>query len=368
MNTQRRGAARHVVSIANARLEQYDAILDVRSPSEYAQDHLPGAVSLPVLDDEERARVGYLYKQVSPFEARRLGAVLVARNISRHLEERLSTHGREWRPLAYCWRGGKRSAALVHILREIGWDAQVLEGGYRAYRRQVVEQLADLPPKFRLRVVQGATGSGKSRFLAALKASGQQVLDLEQLAAHRGSVLGDLPGQPQPTQKRFESLLLAALARLDPALPVYLEGESRKIGQVQVPERLIECMRASDCIVLDTALETRVGLLLDEYRHFFDDPAALEAQLGHLSALHGREVIEDWKEMVRARDWSNLVARLLVEHYDPAYRKSAARNFARLADAPRLRVDSAQFESFAAAAEQLLHKEPVARNAASVTA
>jgi tRNA 2-selenouridine synthase len=216
-------------------LTSFDDLIDARSPSEYHEDHLPGAISLPVLDDEERARVGTLYKQDSPFAARRLGAALVSRNIARHLETALAGKPRAWRPLVYCWRGGKRSGALAHVLREVGWAARTLEGGYRAYRRWVVAELAAQPARFAYRVVHGATGSGKSRLLRALARAGAQVLDLEALAAHRGSVLGGLPGEPQPSQKRFESRLYAALAALDPGRPVYVEGESRKIGQLQVP-------------------------------------------------------------------------------------------------------------------------------------
>ena len=243
------------------------------------EDHIPGALSCPVLDDEERARVGTLYKQVSPFQARKLGAALVARNIARHLETEFADRDRDWRPLVYCWRGGKRSGAMAHVLREVGWHAKTLEGGYKSYRRRVVERLAALPAALSFRVVHGATGSGKSRLLRALAAAGAQVLDLEELAAHRGSVLGDLPDRPQPSPKWFESLLLERLAAFDPARPVFVEGESRKIGQVQVPEALIETMRAAECVLLEAGTDTRVALLMDEYRHFFADRAALEAQL-----------------------------------------------------------------------------------------
>lgn len=334
-------------------LTDFDAVLDARSPAEFAEDHIPGAVNCPVLDDTERAHVGTLYKQVSSFEAKRVGAALVSKNIARHLESTLAGKERAWRPLVYCWRGGKRSGALAHVLREVGWDARTLEGGYKAYRRFVVERLAEVPAKFRFKVVHGVTGSGKSRLLAALADAGEQVLDLEVLAAHRGSVLGGLPDAPQPAQKMFESRLLDALSRLDHAQTVYVEGESRKIGQLQVPEALIERMRASECLLLDAALETRVALLMDEYRHFFADTAALGAQLDCLAELHGRERIEGWKRLAAEDRWSELVARLLEEHYDPAYKRSAARNFPRLAEAEVLRVPSADQAAFARLARRM---------------
>jgi len=346
-------AGSYSVAMQASVLVGYDAIIDARSPAEYAEDHLPGAISLPVLDDAERAGVGTMYKQASPFAARRLGAALVARNIARHLLEALARFPREWRPLVYCWRGGKRSAAFVHVLREVGWNAHALEGGYKAYRRFVVDELARLPDEFGFRVIHGATGSGKSRLLRALAQAGAQVLDLEALAAHRGSVLGDLPGRPQPSQKAFETLLRARLAGLEPSRPVYVEGESRKIGQLQVPEPLIERMRASECLLLEADAATRVALLMEEYRHFFADPAALCAQLDCLAPLHGRERIAEWKALAGRGDWDALVARLLEEHYDPAYRRSAQRNFARLPRARVLRLAHPGAEAFAALAAGL---------------
>jgi tRNA 2-selenouridine synthase len=334
----------------------FDAVLDARSPAEFAEDHIPGAQSFPVLSNEERARVGTIYKQESPFAAKKLGAALVARNIARHVETAFIDKPRTWRPLVYCWRGGKRSGAFAHILREIGWDAKTLEGGYKAYRRHVVERLAELPARLRFRVVHGVTGSGKSRLLAALAAAGAQVLDLEDLAAHRGSVLGNLPGRPQPSQKMFESLLLKELSAFDVRREIFVEGESKKIGQLQVPDALIARMRACECVLLDTAGDARVALLLDEYRHFFADPATLHAQLDCLAGLHGRERVEEWKALAASGRWAELVERLLAEHYDPAYRRSAARNFPRLADAPRVRVGSHEPAAFEAAARELVQR------------
>jgi tRNA 2-selenouridine synthase len=262
--------------------------------------------------------------------------------------------GRGWRPLVYCWRGGKRSAAMAHILREVGWDAQTLAGGYRGYRRWVVGRLQELPSRFEWQVIHGPTGSGKSRFLGALRRAGAQVLDLEDLAAHRGSVLGNLPDRPQPSQKWFESQLLHALSALEPARTVFVEGESKKIGQLQVPEALIGAMRASPCIVLDTALEARVSLLIDEYRHFVEDRVALEAQLDCLVALHGRQRIARWKALAAQGAWREFVTVLLEEHYDPAYRRSSLHNFAHLPQAARVAIGSADAAAFDAAAHALI--------------
>ena len=334
------------VAVDAEALRSFDTVIDTRSPAEFAEDHVPGAISCPVLDNVERARVGTLYKQVSPFDAKKLGAALVAKNISFHLQGTFREKPRTWRPLIYCWRGGKRSGAMGHILREIGWDAKTLEGGYKAYRRYVVESLTALPARFTFRVIHGVTGSGKSRLLGALRTAGAQVLDLEDLAAHRGSVLGNLPGRPQPSQKMFESLLLQSLLSFDAAREIFIEGESRKIGQLQIPEALIGRMRASECVQLETGLETRVALLLDEYRHFFTDLAALDAQLDCLVGLHGRERIGEWKALAAAGQWQPLVARLLEEHYDPAYRRSAPNNFPRLAQARAFALAGAEQSAF----------------------
>jgi tRNA 2-selenouridine synthase len=331
--------------------KRFDTIIDARSPAEYAEDHIPGAVSAPVLDDDERAEVGTLYKQVSPFDAKKTGAALVAKNVSRHIDELFKGKDKSWRPLVYCWRGGKRSGAMAHILREIGWQAETLEGGYKAYRRFVVSELQSLPGKFNFHVIHGPTGSGKSRLLGALQRAGAQVLDLEELAAHRGSVLGNLPDRPQPSQKMFESLLLQELSELETSKPVYVEGESKKIGQLQVPDALMERMRASPCVVLDTPTEVRVDLLLAEYEHFLSDRAALEKQLDCLIALHGRERIAEWKAIA---DWRELVRRLLVEHYDPAYRRSSHKNFTHLAHAHTVQIAGADDAAFSAAAASLL--------------
>jgi tRNA 2-selenouridine synthase len=340
--------------------KRFDAIIDVRSPAEYAEDHIPGAISAPVLDDAERAEVGTLYKRVSPFDAKKAGASLISRNIGRHIEGIFRGKDKTWHPLVYCWRGGKRSAAMAHVMREIGWHAETLEGGYKAYRRFVVSQLQALPAGLDFVVIHGPTGSGKSRLLGALERAGAQVLDLEALAAHRGSVLGNLPGCPQPAQKMFESLLLQQLSTLQPRKPVYVEGESKKIGELQVPEALMTRMRASPCVVLETGVATRVDLLLDEYRHFVADRATLDKQLDCLVALHGREEIAAWKSLAARGAWRDFVARLLIEHYDPAYGRSSMRNFTQLPCATPVTIARADDDAFAAAARSLLERTPAA--------
>ena len=306
------------------------------------------------LDDAERAEIGTLYKQASPFESKRRGAALVARNIARHLEASFAAKDRAWRPLVYCWRGGKRSGAMVHMLREVGWQAAQLDGGYKAYRREVVERLETLPDELRFLVLCGETGSAKTRLLEALGREGAQVLDLEELAQHRGSVLGNLPASPQPAQKMFDTRVWDALRRFDPAHPVFVEAESKKIGQLQVPEGLIQRMRAAECIRVDSPATERVKFLIDEYRHFLVDPVALKAQLDCLAGVHGKDTIAAWKSFVDRGAWPELVGDLLANHYDPAYQRSTRKNFPRLADARILGIASLAPEAIQASARALL--------------
>jgi tRNA 2-selenouridine synthase len=347
---------RSVVACADAlaQLGRFDAVIDVRSPSEFAEDHIPGALNCPVLDDDERAAVGTMHRQRSAFHARRFGAALVARNIATHIETRFADNGPAWRPLVYCWRGGQRSAAMTQVLGSVGWHARRLEGGYRAFRRHVIEALSMLPRRFRFCVICGATGSGKSRLLRELRHAGGQVLDLESLAQHRGSVLGHLPAQPQPSQKLFETRIWWTLKALDSSRFVYVESESRKVGNLRVPEELIERMRSSECVLIDMPIGQRIRLLRDEYRHFESAPDLLLAQLRCLAPLHGHACVDAWCEIARSGDWPELVERLLVEHYDPAYQRSIRRNFVRLSEASRLALPTADSDAFAAAARTLL--------------
>jgi tRNA 2-selenouridine synthase len=317
-------------------LDAHPDRLDVRSPSEYADDHLPGAISCPVLDDEERARVGTLHAQSGAFEAKKVGAALVSRRIASILETVAADKPRGWSPLVYCWRGGKRSGSLVHVMNEIGFPAVQLDGGYRTWRRYVVAQLAERPAAFRYRVVCGLTGSGKSRLLAALADEGEQVLDLEALARHRGSLLGDLPGAPQPSQKAFETAILGALAPFDASRPVWVEAESRKIGVLQVPDALLASMRAGSCVSVALDQASRVALLKEEYAHFLADPDGLASRLAHLAPLHGNETLAHWRALGDAGDFDTLVAELLASHYDPTYSRAMTRNYAGFASALRV--------------------------------
>jgi len=339
---------------AIARLGEFSAVIDARSENEYAEDHLPGAVNWPTLNNEERHLVGTIYKQVNPFEARKRGAALAAANIARHIERELLQVPKDWKPLVYCWRGGKRSGSLSLVLDQIGFRVHLVEGGYKAFRTAVLEDLPRLAQRLDYRVVCGPTGSGKTRLLHALAAQGAQVLDLEGLANHRSSVLGLVPGERQPSQKHFDTRVWQALRGFDPARPVYVESESKKVGNVSVPEALILAMRASRCIDLRLSDDERVALLMEDYDWFVKDPEFFCDRLSTLVELRGHAVVTGWQERVRAGRNEEVVRELLVQHYDPMYAASIRRNFTQYAQALAQGVDDRSPASMARAAAELL--------------
>jgi tRNA 2-selenouridine synthase len=343
---------------ALARLADFDTVIDARTEDEYALDHVPGAVNWPTLNNQQRIDIGTLYKHVNPFEAKKRGAALSARNIAAHIEREVIDKPKGWRPLAYCWRGGNRSGALATILGAIGFHVTLIEGGYKAWRAALVDALPALAQSLSYQVVCGPTGSGKTRLLHALAGEGAQVLDLEALASHRSSVLGQIPGQAQPSQKRFDSLVWATLRGFDPARVVYVESESKKVGNVRVHEALIDAMRASPCIDLQLDDVERVALLLEDYDFFVKDPNAFCERLEALTELRGKAVVSGWTEKVRAGRTPEVVLELLTGHYDPMYAQSIARNFAQFAHARPLVLRNRSPEALGNAARTLMASEP----------
>lgn len=297
----------------------FDAVIDVRSPGEFARDHLPGALNLPVLSDDERARVGTLHQQVSSFDARRVGAALVARNAARHIEGPLADKKGGWRPLIYCWRGGQRSRAFALILREVGWPAEVLAGGYKAWRRLVTHRLQDMPVPSPVIVLDGNTGTAKTALLHLLAARGVQVIDLEGLARHRGSLFGALGAQP--AQKAFEGALAMALVTLDPARPVVVEAESARIGTIGLPARLWQAMKTAPRIVLDVPVPVRARYLARAYADIIAAPGRLDETIDALRRYHPAARIRAWHAMAADGRFTALAEELVIHHYDPGYRR-----------------------------------------------
>ena len=312
-----------LTSLADLGALGFDDIIDVRSPAEYAEDHLPGAISLPVLDDDERARIGTIYKQVSSFTARKLGAALVAKNAALHLQGPLADRGGAWRPLVYCWRGGQRSGSFAMILGQIGWRVETLAGGYKAWRSLVVKAVYDTPVRSKVVVLDGNTGSAKTDILNLLPGLGVQVIDLEGLARHRGSLFGAVG--VQPSQKAFEGALAAALAALDPARPVVVEAESSRIGDCRLPPEIWKAMVAAPRVAIAAPRPVRAQYLARAYGDLTADPARLAATVELLRPMQPGEVVDTWQALAGAGDFVTLADSLMERHYDPRYGKHRAR-------------------------------------------
>ncbi len=335
-------------------LDTFDTVIDARSENEYAEDHLPGAVNWPTLDNQQRHDIGTLYKQVNAFEAKKRGGALAARNIAAHIEREVIDKPKDWKPLTYCWRGGKRSGSLSLILSEIGFRVTIIEGGYKAFRAALLLDIPRLAPLFDWRVVCGTTGSGKTRLLQALQAAGAQVLDLEALANHRSSVLGAIPGVAQPTQKEFDTRIWDALRRFDPKRPVYVESESKKVGNVAVPAARIEAKRAGPSQHQQQPDEASVAQRREVYDFFVQNREAFCERLDALTELKGKQVVEGWKTKVRSGHIDDVVRDLLLTHYDPVYLQSMARNFKQFGSAQEIQPKDRSARAMRALADELL--------------
>lgn len=340
-------------------LSEFSEIIDVRSPSEFAEDHLPGAINLPVLNDEERVTVGTLHK-TNPFAARRLGAQLISANAARHLAGPLSEKGKSYAPLVYCWRGGMRSNSLTHILRSVGWRARILDGGYKAFRKFSSEDLERLlsQPNLELTVLAGQTGVAKTRLLKTLAAQGAQVLDLEGLANHKGSILGLTPNTQQPSQKHFESQLWHTLHGFDPHQAIFTEAESNRIGVLHCPPALWKKLAQGRVVTIELPLEKRAAFLLDDYPYFTSDAPHLKNLLKRLVKLRGHEQVEQWNQQIDAGQWSEFVASILENHYDLAYRRAGDEKSNYQEPSSTINLSDFSESSLIKAAQQLFRQVP----------
>ena len=345
----------HPSSLGVGEFSSYACVIDARSPHEYDEDHVPGAVNLPVVDDEEFAEVGIRYKS-DQHAAYLVGVEYSLRNIARHIRPLISKYGPQDRFLVYCFRGGKRSRLWADNLRTIGFQVDVIAGGWKRYRAWVREGLELVSRQLQWRVIAGPTGCGKTRMLAALAAQGHQALDLEALAMHRGSLLGDLPGRAQPTQKLFDSQLLDVLRRLDPSRPVWVESESKKIGQLQLPDAMHEAMHAAPVVLLDAPMAERVRLWREDYPHFAADPVAMVEKLVPLKPLVGGETIEHWRALARAGEVDALFQSVMERHYDPCYDRSTRRTYGERIAATPLALDGLDPAALAAAVPRLVQR------------
>ncbi len=325
---------------------EFTHIIDVRSPSEFALDRIPGSLNYPVLSDHERVEVGTLYKH-DPFKARKVGAALISRNIAAMLEGPFKDMDGSFYPLLYCWRGGQRSQSLATILGQIGFRVSVVEGGYKSYRHEIVSALEMLPPKFELRLISGLTGTCKTKILLRMRERGFQVLDLEGLAKHRGSLLGIDLDSEQPSQKWFESQLATEMMSFDPGQPIWLESESNQVGAIHVPPILWKKMQEARVVEITAPLQERVHYLLDAYDYFCEQPDFLKERVGWLKRVCGAEKIQSWFDLIDAKNWPAFVADMLETHYDPAYTRSMNRFSNRISHRHNLQsLNHADLEGF----------------------
>ena len=338
---------------------RYALVVDARSEREYIEDHVPGAVNLPVVGDDEFAEVGTTHK-ADKHRAYMIGVSYSLKNMSRAIDEVISKHPRDARMLVYCFRGGKRSKLWLDTLSTIGFKVDRLPGGWKAYRAWVREQLEEVPRRLNFNVLCGPTGCGKTRLLSALEQVGAQVLELEGLAQHHGSLIGEFPGVPQPSQKWFDSVLLAKLRTFDPRRPVWVESESKKIGAIQLPDALLENLRAGRVFAVEAAMPERVKLWREDYGHFESDPQSLIEKLRGLRPLIGGEEFTAWEKLAAQRRMPELFERLMTVHYDPAYARSIGRNFPGHATAPKLRLDSLDMHNLLNEAAALQRDESAA--------
>ncbi len=303
----------------------YTDIIDVRSPSEFTEDHIPGAINLPVLDDQQRIEVGTLYKE-SPFEAKKLGASYVSANIAKVIGTHLQDKDAEFRPLIYCWRGGQRSRSMAITLNQVGWHVTLLDGGYKNYRSQVRANLSEQPQQFQIRILNGLTGTAKTEILSHLAALGEQVLDLEGLAHHKGSLLGFNPDKAQPSQKLFESRITATLKAFSTDKIIWVESESNKIGNLHVPEKVWAQMKSAPQIEVIAPVSARIKHIIKDYRYLTENPVLLGQKLAYIKHRVSRAIYESWQQLISDNQWEELVESLLLEHYDPSYQRSMANN------------------------------------------
>ena len=304
----------------------FDTIIDVRSPLEYEEDNIIGSINCPVLNDQERIIVGTIYKKESTFKAKIIGSSLTARNIAKHIEEKFINQQGSWQPLVYCWRGGQRSKAFSIILSEVGWRTCQLEGGYKKYRNEVINFLNRIGSKLKIILISGKTGSAKTKILQNIKLQGGQILDLENLANHKGSLLGKIPDLKQPSQKLFESKLYHQIKQLDLRRNVYIEAESSKIGNIHIPKTLWAKMIVSPRIEIKADIELRSSFLLNDYKYMCENPELIKPIIYGLKNRLSKKLINDWLELITKKLWLDLTKSFLENHYDPSYSSNTIKN------------------------------------------
>ena len=306
--------------------KKFDTIIDVRSPLEFAEDHIVGAINCPVLSDLERQKVGTIYKKESSFKAKIIGSSLTAKNIAFHIENKFMEKKGSWQPLIYCWRGGQRSKAFSIVLSEVGWRTNQLKGGYKEYRNQVINFLDNIGPKLKITLISGKTGSAKTKILKSIENEGGQILDLEGLANHKGSLLGKIPDLIQPSQKFFESLIFNKIQNLNLKDKIYIEAESSKIGNIHIPKSIWKKMIKSPRIEISANVELRAKFLVSDYDYMCNNPTLINPIIKGLKNRLSKKLFDEWTNLIDRKKWFDLTKSFLENHYDPSYSSNTIKN------------------------------------------
>ena len=306
--------------------KKYDTIIDVRSPSEFEIDHIVGAINCPILYDDERQKVGTIYKQISSFKAKIIGSSLSAKNIAFHIEKEFLEKKGSWKPLIYCWRGGQRSKAFSIVLSEVGWRTYQLSGGYKEYRNDIIKYLDNIGMKLKIILISGKTGSAKTKILHSIRDQGAQILDLEGLARHKGSLLGAIPNLKQPSQKFFESLLFYEINKLNLKKNIFIEAESSKVGNVHIPKSIWSNMILSKRIEVVADVNTRAKFLIDDYQYMCKNPILIKPMIKGLKSRLSNNLIDSWEKLIDEKKWFELTKSFLENHYDSSYSSNTIKN------------------------------------------
>ncbi len=293
-------------------LSDYVPVVDVRSPAEFEQAHFPSAINIPLLSNEERKIIGTLYKKTSREEAIHTGFEIIAGKTSSLIASGLEA-AKNSELLVYCWRGGIRSASVVWLFEQQGIKCHLLSGGYKNYRRSFKKYLSS---GLNLNVLGGMTGSGKTDILKELKALGQQVIDLEGIAHHKGSAFGSLGEEKQPTTEQFENYLYLEFAKLDKSKAIWVEDESRNIGRVFVPEELFALMRRSSLYIINLSKDKRIERLVVDYGKYPDH--LLIERIERIGRKIGGQNMKTAIEAIRSKNYQK-AADISLSYYDKTY-------------------------------------------------
>ena len=304
----------------NRSQQEYNIIIDVRTPLEFKEDHIPNSINYPVLTNKQRHEIGIEYKENS-FYAKKVGASIISSNISKIINK--IKFDKKQKILIYCWRGGLRSLSLYLVLKQIGYDVTLLDGGYKNYRRFVVKFFETSCEKYKFNQIMGVTGVGKTLFIKELSKT-YQVIDFEGLANHKGSILGNIPNKIQPSQKYFETLIYEKIKSFNSKKNIWVESESIKVGKLSIPSKIWKNMPLGKNVKVISSLEERVRFILKDYKYFTNTPTLMKEALKVLRKIIPKEEFLMIEENLKKEKYFQFVKSLIEYHYDRAYKKTRA--------------------------------------------